>query len=273
MTVIAETGPAAIRALRTALADLGDGLLRWRVWSALAWEELRERYHRTLFGAAWITLSFAAFTAAQSIVFSKIANQPISFFAVYVATGFLAWQFCNGVVVEACDIFRRSDAWIRGMRLPLSLFVLQAVARQLFAFLLASLVVAGVLLLFRWPLSPAALMLVPAVAAYAVNAAWVTLALGVICARHRDIGQLAQTAMRILFFLTPIIWTPAQVGQLEVYVWLNPFTHYVAILRAPIMDGSLAGESWFVVLAITLAGWALALGLLAAFRRRIVFWI
>jgi ABC-type polysaccharide/polyol phosphate export permease len=56
-------------------------------------------------------------------------------------------------------------------------------------------------------------------------------------------------------------------------VELNPFTHFVAIVRDPMMGAAPALASWLVVLATTAVGCGLTYLAFVRLRARIVYWI
>ena len=39
--------------------DAVSALAAWRLWTMLAWEDIRQRYRRSVLGPLWITLSMA----------------------------------------------------------------------------------------------------------------------------------------------------------------------------------------------------------------------
>ena len=97
--------------------------------------------------------------------------------------------------------------------------------------------------------------------------------LGVICLKFRDLEHLTGTAMRMIFFLSPVIWMPEQVAELLGVLKLNPFFHYITLVRAPILDGSLPIESWQIVGAINLVGVCVAIFTYTSLRNRIAYWV
>ncbi|MEE2566490.1 ABC transporter permease [Hyphobacterium marinum] len=252
--------------------DLLEGFARRELWVALAHDDMRQRFRRTLFGLAWLTISYAVFVAAKVAIFGQLIASPIEWFAVYVTVGFLAWQFMNSVVVDSCTAFINSENWLLGLRLPVSVFIYESIARDCLVFFYSAIVAIVVLLAVRHPIEPVALMALPAFGIYLVNAVFAHMLLGVICMRYRDVSQLVQTLMRVLFFLTPLIWTPEQVGDLQGWLWWNPFTYFIDIFRAPIIDGVIPVHSWMVVLGMTVAFGAVAFTVFALFRRRLAFW-
>lgn len=55
-----------------AISDIAEAVQYHSLWVAMAWEDLRQRYRRTVFGFLWLTLSFLAFIAAKFFVFSTM---------------------------------------------------------------------------------------------------------------------------------------------------------------------------------------------------------
>ncbi len=258
-----------------ALRDLADGARRWPLWTALAWEDIKTTYRRSLLGAFWITASFGAFIIAKAVIFIPILGRVTSpeYYATYLALGFLVWQYMQNAISTSTSVFTSSESWIKNDPLPLSLYAYQNLAKTVYNFALTSVVSAGVMIYFAMPVNGWALLTIPAVILLIVNALWVQLFLGVLCTRHRDFTHLVQTIMRVAFFLTPVIWIPAQLGDAAMRIlWWNPFAHFVWIFRTPLLDGEPATESWIFVGIVTAVGWTLALGAFAIFRRRIAFW-
>ena len=82
--------------------------------------------------------------------------------------------------------------------------------------------------------------------------------------------------MRVLFFVTPIIWSRPFFRQSlhgACSSDLNPFAHYVAIWRKPLMGEYPDALSWFVTGGLTFLGLCLAFVAFARYRREVVFWI
>jgi len=59
------------------------------------------------------------------------------------------------------------------------------------------------------------------VVVYLINAFWIAIVFGALCARLRDISHLTVTSMQIMFFLTPIIWRTEDIGGAAKYVKWN----------------------------------------------------
>ncbi|WP_109259390.1 ABC transporter permease [Hyphobacterium indicum] len=255
-----------------AIADLHRGLKLWRLWFELALDDLRQRYRRTVFGALWVSVSYLVFAVTIALIGSQMTGTALYPFMVYVAVGYLAWNFINASVTDGCTVFINTENWIAGLRLPFSLFVFQSIARETIIFGYGGAIAAAIIVLTGHDLAWTALAALPALMLYLINAVASHLFFGVLVTRYRDIAQIIQTAMRVLFFLTPLIWTPEQAGGLRDWLWWNPFTYFIDIFRAPIVDGIIPWSSWLFCLTFSAVFCLIAFSLFAHFRRRIVFW-
>ena len=75
-----------------------------------------------------------------------------------------------------------------------------------------------------------------------------------------------------MFFITPVFWTHRGQGGLLgfLYQW-NPLTHYIDIVRRPVVEGSVPVNSWTITLLLSTLLCVAALVLLGKFNRQIVF--
>lgn len=47
------------RQLSLAMTDLRAGILEWRLWGLLGWQDIKQRYRRSTLGPLWLTVSTA----------------------------------------------------------------------------------------------------------------------------------------------------------------------------------------------------------------------
>ena len=58
----------------------------------------------------------------------------------------------------------------------------------------------------------ASLLVIPGFTLLCLNAVWIVVVLGTICARYRDFQQLVANILQVSLFLTPIFWSPDQLS-------------------------------------------------------------
>ena len=258
---------------RLAVMDLGEGLAKWRLWGLMGWNDIRQRYRRSVLGPFWLTLSMAIMVGSLGFLFGALFGVPIRDFLPFLTLGFLAWGLISGSIIEGCVAFTASEAFIKQMKLPFSLYVHRVVWRNLIIFAHNFVVYIAVAVLFGiWP-GVAALLLLPGLVLIVLNATWVGTLLGMICARFRDVSQIVASLLQVAFFLTPIIWKPELLGNRIAFVQVNPFFHFVELIRAPLLGSVPAPLTWGVVLAVTAAGWLVTGLFFRRFRSRIPYWL
>jgi ABC-2 type transport system permease protein len=166
----------------------------------------------------------------------------------------------------------------------LSVHTFRLVWRQLLFFWHNLLVWVALMLIFP-PRDPRAfgwssLLAFPALAVIVLNGVWVAVLIGIIATRYRDVPPVTGSIVTLMFFMTPIVWdyeqlrnTSGAVGERARWVELNPFLHYVEILRRPMIGESFELRHWVVTLSITVVGWAVALLVLRNYRARVSYWV
>jgi ABC-type polysaccharide/polyol phosphate export permease len=117
------------------------------------------------------------------------------------------------------------------------------------------------------------LLALPGLLLIYLNQVWMALALGILATRFRDVTPIVSTAVQILFFATPVMWPVSLLGESTYIAEINPFHHFVDIVRAPMLGTAPAMLSWMVAAATVTAGFVVAAALLRRASRRLVFWL
>lgn len=243
------------------------------LWFNLAIEDLHDRYRRTALGLVWIVASFALFVMVKVLIFGQLTSASTTEFGLFVTIGFGLWAYVNSMVIDACTAYMHARPWILASAIPYPVFLLQAVLRNWMIFGLTMLVMAVALYWKTSEWSLRAWSVLPALACYFLTSIWLAAILAPLCARYRDIHHAVQTGLRLVFFATPILWMPADSVKLAMIARLNPISHYIAIVRDPLIYDRVPMESWIIVLAINAAGLAIGLCAYAVTRRRVAHWV
>lgn len=255
------------------LADLSEGLTQWQLWALLGWQDILQRYRRSLLGPFWLTFSMAIMVIALGILYAKLFRIDVHDYLPFLTLGFLAWGLISGVITEGCAALTAAEPFIKQMKLPFSLHVHRVVWRNLIVFAHNLVVYVGVAIWFGiWP-GAVALLSVPGIALILLNGIWVGLLFGMVCARFRDIPQIIASLLQVAFFLTPIIWKPELLAERVAFAHMNPFFHFVELIRAPLLGSAPSQLTWTVALITTLVGWLVTLLFFRRFRSRISYWV
>jgi ABC-2 type transport system permease protein len=266
---------AGPRSWRRAFRDLGQGWKQRPLWGYLGWQDIKQRYRRSVLGPLWISISMGVIATAMGILYGALFGEDIRTFLPYVATGLLIWNFISGCILEGSEVFIANEGLIRFLPAPLSLHVYRLVWRQTL-FFLHNVVVWGILMIiFPQPLGWTLLLAVPAFVVLVLNGAWIAVLSGIIATRFRDIPPIIASLTQLLFFMTPIVWSYERFrsNPLATYVELNPVLHFVEIIRQPMLGLPIAWHHWYVVGAITVVGCAAALVCMRNYRSRVAYWV
>jgi ABC-2 type transport system permease protein len=277
---ISEGQAPSSRSWPRAVGDLAAGWRQRQLWGHLGWQDIRQGYRRSVIGPLWITISLAVQAIGMGILYAALFGQPLHYFLPYLAVGLIIWQFMAGCINEGADVFIRNEGLIKHLPAPLSVHVFRLVWRQLLFFGHNVLVWLALILIYPRPLGWSSLLAFPALALIVLNGVWVAILIGIIATRYRDVPPVTASIVTLMFFMTPIVWdyeqlrsTPGVVGERARLVELNPFLHYIEILRRPMIGESFELRHWVVTLAITVVGWAVALLVLRNYRARVSYWV
>jgi ABC-type polysaccharide/polyol phosphate export permease len=106
------------------------------------------------------------------------------------------------------------------------------------------------------------------------NSVWLGLILGILCLRFRDLPQIVGNIVQVAFFISPVIWTRAQIASDHSFlIYLNPFAIFLELLREPLLGRAPDTYYWVSGIVILLAGTALMLPFYGRYRQRISYYV
>jgi ABC-2 type transport system permease protein len=263
------------RSWQRAFGDLGQAWRQRSLWGYLGWQDIKQRYRRSVLGPLWISISMGVIATAMGILYGALFGEPIQTFLPYVATGLLIWNFVSGCILEGSEVFIANEGLIRFLPAPISLHVYRLLWRQTLFFLHNLVIWLLLVVIFPQPLSASVLLAVPAFVLLIVNGLWLATLSGIIATRFRDIPPIIASLTQLLFFMTPIVWSYERLksNPLAAYVELNPVMHFVEIVRQPLLGQPIVWRHWAVVGAITVVGCGVALLCLRNYRSRVAYWV
>lgn len=257
----------ALRDLRNSFGKLG---LAW----SLAWHDIVSRYRGSVLGPFWITLSMGLMVLGIGFLYANLFAIPLNKFLPFVALGIVFFGVMTGMINEGCDTFVQASGMLSQTSLPMLMFVWRTVFRNLINLAHHLVIVVAVLLFYEyWRVANVPLALI-GVVLMVVNAAWLSLLVGIASARFRDIPQIVVSVMQFAIFMTPVFWLPDRFSkQHQIVLDLNPFYHLLEAVRAPLLGQSVSLHTYAVLVGMAVGGWLLTFALFARTRRRIVHYL
>jgi lipopolysaccharide transport system permease protein len=198
---------------------------------ALVWRDVAVRYKQTSIGVAWAILQPFLTMVVFTFVFGRFADFPSNNvpYPIFTYSALLPWTYFASSVALASGSLVSSRALVTKVYFPRVLMPLAGVTVPIVDFLLASIVLFGMMVWFSiWPswaivLAPFFLLM-----AY-VAALGVSLLLSAVNVRYRDVPYAIPFVMQIWLYLSGVVY--AITALPEKWQWLlalNPMTAVIA---------------------------------------------
>jgi homopolymeric O-antigen transport system permease protein len=242
---------------------------RTLVWG-LTRRALIARYRGTSLGFLWSFAHPLILFGVYALVFGVFVRIEVAApggYAAFVLAGLLPWiWFAQAVSMGTTSIL--GDApFVRQVAFSPAVPPLVTCLATGVHFALGLPVLVAILWILGAPPTPWLLALVPVALVQVSLCLGLTLGLGALCVRYRDVAQLTQAGLPILFFLTPVIYPVSAVPpELSWLTWVNPLAllalAYQQLLRGgPPDPGLLAARvgvaAIWALAACALGGWVL----------------
>jgi len=273
MSALARADFPARHDLQRALRDLAGGARSYHIWGRLGWQDIRQRYRRSLLGPFWITISAAAMIGGIGMLYSRLLHQETEEYIPFLSVGLLIWTFIATLINEGCTTFTGADQFIKQVKLPLTVHVWRAVWRNVIILGHNLLILVPVFIFYHRSVDASALLSLLGIVLLAFNGVTLGIGLGLLCARFRDVPPIIGSLVQLAFFVTPVMFPTKALGQHEWIAQLNPFFHFLQIVRAPLIGTKIEPESWVFAILASLFMALASLALFVRFRARIPYWV
>ena len=256
-----------------AFADLLNGARLYELWSRFAFHDIRQRFRRSVLGPFWLTISMGTMVAVLGLVFSTLFHQDVAKTLPYISTGIIFWGLLTSCINEGTTVFISAESYIRNLPMPLSVHFYRMMARNIMIWGFNMAIYLVVVIYFGLMPGWNALLFIPGFILFLINASWISLAAGVLSTRYRDIPQVIANVIQVVFFLTPIFWSPESLPNRPAFVVFNPFYHLIEIVRAPLLGEVAPLLSWGLCIGVALAGLGFTAWLYRRAHARIAYWV
>ncbi len=89
------------RTVRRAVDDLREGFRQHELWLLLGWQDIKQRYRRSMLGPLWITVATAVTAVAMGFLYAELFHIDIQTFLPHVTLGLIFWNFISQSILEA----------------------------------------------------------------------------------------------------------------------------------------------------------------------------
>lgn len=234
----------------------------------LTWRDIKVRYKQTILGAAWAVIQPFFTMVIFSLFFGKLAKVPSDGipYPIFSYAALVPWQFFATGVSQSANSLVTSANMIKKVYFPRLAMPIAAVLAGMVDFVLAFMVLLGMMLFYG--ITPSFKMLwLPCFLLLAlITALGVGLWLSAMNVQFRDIRYTVPFIIQVWLFITPIAYPSSLLGEpWRTLYALNPMVGVVEGFRWALLDVDTAPGPMIVVSFV--AALALLVGGAFSFRR------
>lgn len=265
---------STFRSTQLALKDIFNGLKGWRVWVLMSWQDIRIRYRRSTLGPFWITLSMGITIYTTGFLYGKLLKIDLQQYYPFFAIGMLLWSFISTSIMEGTRIFTDSEGFLKQMKQPYSSFVFRAVSRNFIIFLHNFIIFIPIIIFFHLKIGVIGLLSLFGLFLLLFNAITFGMILAIFGTRYRDITQLVNSLIQVIFFLTPIMWSSAVLPERYHFAvnW-NPIAQFIEMVRNPLLGIAPSFHAFIMTIVLTVISLIFGFFIFAKYRARIAYWL
>jgi ABC-type polysaccharide/polyol phosphate export permease len=216
-------------------AELGRLRHLWRyrgLIGTLVRFNLLLRYRGSLVGVAWSLLNPLAMILVYIMAFEHIMRIGLPNYSLFLLSGLLPWTFFSGAILSSTTCVVEAGTLIKKVRMPREVFPLASVGQHLVHFGLALLVFYPFVWMHEDSLRTVHLLYLPLVALFVVFTVGACLVLSPLSVLYRDLRHLTESAMLLLFWVTPIVYSTSLVpASLQPWFRMNPVGQFMAVFH------------------------------------------
>jgi ABC-2 type transport system permease protein len=252
-------------------ARRGSFVQQLHILRVIAGVEYKLKYSESLLGYVWSIAKPLAMFAVLYTVFSRFFKLNVGFahYSIYLLIGIVLWSFfVDGTTVAMASLVTRSSL-LRKLAFPHIVLPLSVTISAAMTFLVNLLVIGFFVGANQISPQPDWLLLPFLLFELMLFTFAVGLVLAALFVRLRDVGQIWELVLQLLFFASPIIYP---IGFLPPWAkpiaFISPVVQVMQDVRAVIVGGPQAitvadiyGTAWAYLVPIGFCGLTLAFGL------------
>jgi lipopolysaccharide transport system permease protein len=230
----------------------------------LAWRDVVIRYKQTLLGVAWAVIQPLMTMLIFTLFFgrlAKVASDGIPY-PLFAYAGLLPWTFFSNSVTASSNSLVGSSSLISKVYFPRVIIPGAAICAGLVDFAIAFAMLGGLMVWYRVPVGPSALLLFPLTVLTTLLALAVGMWMSCLNVKYRDIRHALPFIIQLWMFASPIIYPSSMVPEKwRLLLSFNPLSGLIegyrsALFHRPMPWESLAVAAGIVLVMLTYAAYS-----------------
>jgi lipopolysaccharide transport system permease protein len=202
---------------------------------------VKVRYKQSLLGISWAIIQPVSMMLIFTAVFSLMARMPSDGapYAIFAYVALLPWNAFSTSVANATGGLVSHSQLVTKVYFPREILPITYVLAALVDFLIASIVLAGLMVYYHVPLTLKVFYVIPIIAVLTLFSLSIALLFSATQVRFRDIGMAMPLLLQLWMFVTPIVYPLRAVpGWLRPVYLFNPLVGVIENFRQVVLNGN-----------------------------------
>jgi ABC-type polysaccharide/polyol phosphate export permease len=259
---------------RPTLSEFSGAAKLWRVWLHMGVQDVKSRFKSSVLGPAWILINLGAVIGAVGLIYGQLFHQPMNEFLPFLTLGLVIWTFISSSLTEGAMAFVVAEGYIKQFPFPKPIYLYRAMVPYTIVFSIGLVIFFAVELVYQRPLGAGTLWAIPAFVLFLLINFLHLVIVAHVGVRFRDLPHLLGSLIQILFYLTPVIFTPTMLRErkLDFVFVFNPLYYIIEIVRYPLLNNAPPpAEVIFVALGYCVLVALIAFFVVKKMSRKIVY--
>lgn len=221
----------------------------------LTWREISVRYKQTVLGFAWAVLQPFLTMVVFTVFLGRLAKMPSDGipYPVFSYLGLLPWTYFSGALTRSSTSLVTNSNLLTKVYFPRIFIPLSGTLSAAVDFVIAFVVLVGLMLWYGIAPSVESLLLIPLSLLTALAAMGVGMWLAALNVQYRDIQHATPFLIQIWMYATPIVYPASLVPErYRIIFAINPLTGIIEAYRSAVLgraiDWVALGVSTVVIL-------------------------
>ena len=216
---------------------------KWETIWMLAKTDLKMRYQGSLLGIIWVFLKPFCLFLVMNFVFSHLFFKSVPNYSIRLLLGIILWSFfAESSMVGMMSLLTKGHI-LRKAYLPKWIVILSSTIHSALAFLF-NLIILFLFLFLYYRIFPGVIQLllfgIYIMLIYGISLLF-SFMTATILVRFRDLNQIWEVLLQVLFYASPIIYPITSVpDNIRSVLYLNPMTLLIEYSRIALIDNSVA---------------------------------
>src|SRR5882757_6733399 len=225
---------------------------------------LNVRYKQSALGWTWAALQPLALMGIYTIIFTRVTTVATGGtpYPVFVFSGLLPWIFFSSTISNAVQGLVLYPNLLTKMYFPREIIPLSYMIASMTDFCIASVIMGGLMVHYKVPLTWHVLYAIPIIVLMAGFAAAIALFFSALQVRFRDVGLAMPFLLQVWMFTVPVVYALQSVPpRFRSLYLLDPISGLIDSFRGAVIHGVVPDFRIMSLCAlIVLVSWPLAYG-------------